>query len=194
MLRFKDNILIKRTAYPAVLLYFMKFVIKKFRNSKSVRLIIKPGGQLVVTAPTRISQKTIERFIASKEQWIKEKIEQLKLVPVKNAKDTRNKYLEHKEAARKLIKERLTYFNSFYKFSFKKISIRNQSTRWGSCSRKGNLNFNYKLVLLKPELADYIIVHELCHLKEFNHSKRFWDLVAKTIPGHKHLRKQLKQP
>ncbi len=172
----------------------MDYIIKKFRNSKSVRLIIKPGGELVVTAPKRISVKFIERFILSKEKWIKEKIEQLKLVPVKNTKDTRNKYLEHKEAARKLILERITHFNKFYNFSFKKISIRNQSTRWGSCSRKGNLNFNYKLVLLKPELADYIIVHELCHLKEFNHSKRFWDLVAKTIPEHKRLRKQLKQP
>ncbi len=170
----------------------MQYEIKKFRNSKSVRLIIKPGGKLIVTAPKRISVTFIERFIVSKEKWIKEKIEQLKLVPVKNAKDTRNKYLEHKEAARKLVTERIKHFNTFYNFSFKKISIRNQSTRWGSCSRKGNLNFNYKLVLLKSELSDYIIVHELCHLKEFNHSKRFWDLVVKTIPDHTTLRRELR--
>ncbi len=170
----------------------MQYEIKKFRNSKSVRLIIKPGGKLVVTAPKRISLKFIERFILSKEKWIKEKIEQYKKIIPKNTKDTRNKYLEHKEAARKLVAERIKHFNTFYNFSFKKISIRNQSTRWGSCSRKGNLNFNYKLVLLDPKLADYIIVHELCHLKEFNHSKRFWDLVAKTIPNHVTLRKVLR--
>ena len=66
-------------------------------------------------------------------------------------------------------------------------------TRWGSCSKKGTLNFNYKIALLSPELRDYIIVHELCHLGEFNHSSKFWLLVEKTVPNYKTLRKQIKQ-
>ena len=98
-----------------------------------------------------------------------------------------------KSRAKKILKERLEYFNQFYQFEYNKIVIRNQKSRWGSCSSKGNLNFNYKVVLLPRRHADYIIVHELCHLKEFNHSKRFWALVEQTIPEYKNIVKQLKK-
>jgi len=85
------------------------------------------------------------------------------------------------------------YFNAMYGLRCNRITIRNQKTRWGSCSRKGNLNFNYKIALLPQRLADYIIVHELCHLGEFNHSRKFWALVAQTMPDHVDLRKELKK-
>lgn len=74
-----------------------------------------------------------------------------------------------------------------------KIFIKNSRTRWGSCSSKGNLNFNYRLSLLPAHLAHYVIVHELCHLREFNHSQRFWDLVALTVPEYKACREELKK-
>ncbi|MBN2854285.1 M48 family metallopeptidase [Patescibacteria group bacterium] len=102
-------------------------------------------------------------------------------------------FLEHKEKAREIILERLKYFSSLYNFSYGRVSIRNQKTRWGSCSRQGNLNFNYRLFHLSPELRDYVIVHELCHLKEFNHSSNFWNLVSKAIPKHRELRRELKK-
>lgn len=101
-------------------------------------------------------------------------------------------YLKYKKQANILIKERLEYFNQFYNYKYGRVAIRNQKTRWGSCSKKGNLNFNYKIVLLTPKQADYIIVHELCHLKEFNHSQRFWDLVAKAVPDYKEVRHSLR--
>lgn len=107
-------------------------------------------------------------------------------------KGSTKSYLLHKESARKLVRERLEYFNQFYGFKYNKVAIRNQKTRWGSCSKRGNLNFSYKLALLPPHLSDYIIVHELCHLQEFNHSQAFWDLVAKKFPEHGNLRKQMK--
>ncbi|MEK9157265.1 MAG: M48 family metallopeptidase, partial [Patescibacteria group bacterium] len=88
--------------------------------------------------------------------------------------------------------ERLQHFNQQYGFTIGKVAIKNQTTRWGSCSKKGNLNFNYKVAILPPELQDYLVVHELCHLGEFNHSKAFWQLVAKTIPNHVELRKRLR--
>jgi len=66
-------------------------------------------------------------------------------------------------------------------------------SRWGSCSVSGNLNFNYKLIHLPEDIAEYIVAHELCHLAEFNHSKKFWELVSKTIPDHKLRRKRLKK-
>lgn len=104
---------------------------------------------------------------------------------------SRKQYLLHKEKARAHVKERVEYFNKHYNLPVGKIAIRNQKSRWGSCSRRGNLNFNYKLALLPPELCDYVIVHEICHIKEFNHGQNFWNLVAETIPNHKELRKRL---
>jgi predicted metal-dependent hydrolase len=104
----------------------------------------------------------------------------------------RRDYLKHKEGARALAHARLEYFNEFYRHSYTKVTIRNQKTRWGSCSKKGTLSFNYKIALLPLSHADYIIVHELCHLAEFNHSKKFWDLVAKTIPRFREIRRALR--
>ncbi len=101
------------------------------------------------------------------------------------------KYTTHKEGARTLVHERLAHFNVHYKKKWGRIAIRDQRTRWGSCSKKGNLNFNYRLVLLPQALADYVIVHELCHLTLFNHSKAFWAHVGETIPDHAEKRKAL---
>ena len=98
-----------------------------------------------------------------------------------------------KEQAELFVESRINYFNKFYNFKINRISIKNQSTRWGSCSSKGNLNFNYKIIYLKPELADYLIVHELCHLGELNHSKRFWALVKKTVPDYAEVGRQLRR-
>jgi hypothetical protein len=100
-------------------------------------------------------------------------------------------YEKYKEQARDLITRKIIDFNSFYHFTFNKITIRNQMSRWGSCSKKGNLNFNYRLALLSDDLVDYVVVHELCHLGEFNHSKDFWNLVSQKISNHAELRRQL---
>ena len=107
----------------------------------------------------------------------------------------RNKkhYIKLKEDARALVHARLAHFNALYQHPLKKVFIKNHKSRWGSCSEKGNLNFNYKVVLLPPALADYIVVHELCHLREFNHSPRFWALVARTLPQHELLRQELRK-
>lgn len=111
---------------------------------------------------------------------------------IKRPKRKNLNYIKYKKDAEILVKERLEYFNQFYNYKWGRVAIRNQKTRWGSCSKKGNLNFNYKIVLLNPSQADYIIVHELCHLKEFNHSGRFWDLVAKAVPDYKVVRHSLR--
>jgi predicted metal-dependent hydrolase len=102
-------------------------------------------------------------------------------------------YLEHKEEARRLIHARLEYFNTYYQLGYKRVAVRNQRRCWGSCSALGNLNFSYRLLFLPSELSDYIIAHELCHLKELNHSPRFWDLLSKTIPDFKRRKQTLKK-
>jgi len=100
---------------------------------------------------------------------------------------------KYSELTRKLVHERLTYWNQFYDFKYNRVAIRAQRTRWGSCSSKGNLNFNYKLALLSPELLDYVIVHELCHLGEFNHSDKFWELVSKALPNYREYKDELRR-
>lgn len=97
-----------------------------------------------------------------------------------------------RERARALVHARLEHYNAHYNFTYHKVFIKNQKTRWGSCSSNGNLNFNYRITELTPELADYLVVHELCHLKEFNHGQAFWDLVAEQIPDYLELSKRLR--
>jgi hypothetical protein len=106
-----------------------------------------------------------------------------------NGKRDFNKY---KENALALAENRIKHFNQVYNFDINRIFIKNQRSRWGSCSSNKNLNFNYKIVFLEPHLADYIIVHELCHLKELNHSKRFWNLVGQCVPLYRDARRGLK--
>ena len=110
---------------------------------------------------------------------------------------SRKLYLANREAARALVAARLGHFMGHYGprhgIAPGSVAIRNQKSRWGSCSKKGNLNFNYKLVFLPPELRDYVIVHEICHIKEFNHGRGFWALVGEAVPQWKALRKQLRQ-
>ena len=94
-------------------------------------------------------------------------------------------YLAHKENARTVIAARVNYFAVEHGFSYGRIAIRDQKRCWGSCSTKRNLNFNYKLLFLPFELLDYIVVHELCHLRHFHHRKEFWLEVEKIIPEYK---------
>ena len=95
--------------------------------------------------------------------------------------------------ALRFVNQKVRQWHVEYPFPYKKIIVRSQSTRWGSCSRTGTLSFNYRLLFLPEELADYVVVHELCHLKEMNHSRRFWALVAGAMPHHRQLRYELKK-
>ena len=108
---------------------------------------------------------------------------------MKNKKD----FLENKNRALALAEERIQYFNKVYQFNLEsiRIKIKNQKTRWGSYSKKGTINFNYRIARLPKRLLDCVIVHELCHLGEFNHSRKFWNLVAKTLPNYAEIKKEL---
>ncbi len=101
-------------------------------------------------------------------------------------------YRKYREQARAFIRETLERVNQQYGFTYKRVSIRNQATRWGSCSAHGNLNFSYKLLFLPLAHAEYVVAHELCHLAELNHSSKFWKLVERTIPDYRAIRRKLK--
>ncbi|MBI5152823.1 M48 family metallopeptidase [Candidatus Peregrinibacteria bacterium] len=172
------------------------YILQKSSRARRLRIEITPDAQVKVTLPRFLSEKTAENFVREKAKWILRKIREIASTPPiipHTLKGARREYLESKSRAKKLVREKLIRFNRIYNFSFRKIAIRNQGSRWGSCSKKANLNFNYKIIFLPENLADYLIVHELCHLKEMNHSKKFWELVAKTVPEYKTFRKQLKK-
>jgi predicted metal-dependent hydrolase len=172
----------------------IEYTLKKSGRTRRLKLAVYCDGDFVVTAPRSLDENVIEEFIISKARWIIERIRRFKDNPVRNlANGSEKEYREHKAEALALAEGRIGYYNKFYGFSFNRIAIKNQKTRWGSCSKKKNLNFNYKIALLPPELSDYIIVHELCHLQEFNHSKEFWSLVGKTIPDYPERRRELRR-
>ncbi len=100
---------------------------------------------------------------------------------------------EGRKAAKELIPKRVDYYAQRMGVTYNRIFIREQKTRWGSCSSKGNLNFNWKLMLMPSEVLDYIVVHELAHRKEFNHSPKFWAVVEKELPDYKERKKVLKK-
>jgi predicted metal-dependent hydrolase len=160
---------------------------------KVMKLAIYHDGSFVVTTPKIVNEKMVIDFISRKAEWIIQKIEYFKNNPRKVViKHTKEEIMEYKKKAGVLARLRLEHFNSLYRYTYKNITIKNITSRWGSCSSKGNLNFNYKIVLLPQELSDYIIVHELCHLAQMNHSPLFWKLVEKSIPDYKKIRKELR--
>lgn len=107
-------------------------------------------------------------------------------------RSSRTRHALARERARALVAARLAHYAPAYGIFFGRIFIRDQKTRWGSCSSRGNLNFNWRIAMLPPALADYVVVHELCHLIEFNHSPKFWALVGRAVPEYKQLRRHLR--
>ena len=101
-----------------------------------------------------------------------------------------NTWLKH--YAKSWLPERTVILARKYNFLLKRVNIRNQKTRWGSCSTSGNISLNYRLLKYRKELIDYVIIHELCHLKQMNHSKQFWKLVEEIVPDYKMLKRELK--
>ena len=161
-------------------------------RAKRLSLTVYPEGRAILTIPPRTSQGMINRFLEDHRDWLKKQLD--------SAKDYSNciflpagqrDYKRNKERARCFIKSCLEHHNKTYGLNYCRVAVKNLYASWGSCSSKKNLNFNYKLIHLPKHLAEYIIVHELCHLAEMNHSTRFWSLVAKTIPNHRKIRKEL---
>ena len=170
------------------------YEIRKSRRARRLRLAVGRDLGVALTLPAGIKESAGERFLKEKADWLFRKIEFFKtMTAARPLKLRQREYLKKKRAARRLAEDRLEFFNRNYGFKINKIAIRNQKTRWGSCSKKGNLNFNYRIADLPARLADYIIAHELCHLGEFSHSKKFWALLARTVPDYRLIKKELRR-
>ncbi|MBI5530030.1 MAG: M48 family metallopeptidase [Candidatus Doudnabacteria bacterium] len=169
------------------------YQIKVSRRARKMRLAVACDSTVTLTLPSGMAIRAAEKFVAAKLSWIKRALEYFKTHPVKpKAKAVRGEYKKFKHQALSLAQAKVKQWAEFYGVNYQRISIKNQKTRWGSCSRKGNLNFNYRIVHLRSELLDYLVVHEVCHLKEFNHSRKFWAEVAKAAPNYKQLRAELR--
>ncbi|MFA6285701.1 MAG: SprT family zinc-dependent metalloprotease [Parcubacteria group bacterium] len=172
----------------------VEYSLRESARARCLRVTIYPGGELAATLPRNFSLEQLENFLRQKADWILRKMNLARkrkpslLLP----KASRREYLLRKKEAIALIKKKTEQFGAIYNLYPARISIRNQKTRWGSCSRKGNLNFNYRIVHLPEKYQDYVVAHELCHLKEFNHSKRFWDLIEETISDCKKIRREIR--
>ena len=161
---------------------------------KSLSLEIMPDGSLLARAPQRMPEREIWAFIREKEDWIRVHRGQRMERAADAAADplSPDQIKELADVALRVLPERCRYFAGIMGVSYGRITIRNQKTRWGSCSSKGNLNFNCLLMLAPPEIRDYVVVHELAHRKEMNHSPRFWAEVERIDPDCKAHRQWLK--
>lgn len=162
-------------------------------RSKTIAIQIDREGQVIVRTPYGITKRQVEEFLDEKKDWIlqtRQRVEKRKTEQILISEEVRREDIER---AKRIFPERTAYFAKRMGVDYGRITIREQKTRWGSCSSKGNLNFNWKLVLLAPELLDYVVVHELAHRREMNHSKNFWKIVEAELPDYRERRRRLKE-
>ena len=173
----------------------MKYIYQLKRSKrKSISVEISREAKIIVRAPNKMSIKEIEAFLNSKSEWIDKHLadmnKKLASMPRKLSDAEKN---ELKKNSKIVITKRVEYFAKIMGVDYNRISIKFQKTRFGSCSTKNNFNFNALVALMPSDVLDYVIVHELSHLKEMNHSKNFWYQVEKIIPDYKIKRKWLKE-
>ena len=204
-------------------------------NRRSVSITIMKNGSVVVKAPLKMAESEINKFVESKQDWIKNKLTIINstlmkfqdiisykkvlvygnkytilLANVKNIElddnmqiifpkkvlpEKRLKYLKqwYKKFAKKILESRIEFLAKQFKLQFTSFKITDSKGRWGSCNSRGQICINFRVVMLPPSIIDYILVHELCHLVEMNHSKRFWELVLNFYSQAKTARNALKQ-
>lgn len=168
-------------------------VIKSKRKTISIQ--VKPD-EVIIRAPLRMKEKEIEEFVQTKRSWIEKHLESLsekqKLLQ-NTAPYTEEEIKEFIARAKEIIPQKVEFYARKIGVSYNRITIRCQRTRWGSCSSKGNLNFNCLLVLLPDEIIDSVVVHELCHRKQMNHSSKFYAEIEKVFPDYRKCHTWLKQ-
>ena len=165
-------------------------VIRSSRRTVSLQIV--PGGEVLVRCPKRMSNGDIWRFVESKSGWIEKHLEK-QTAAARLPAFSDGQLQAFACQARQTVPERVAYFAPLVGVTYGRITIRSQHTLWGSCSSKGNLNFNCLLMLTPPEVLDYVVVHELCHRKEMNHSARFWAEVGRVLPDYEIRRKWLRE-
>lgn len=159
-------------------------------SRKTIVIQIMPNGEVVVRAPRNLSAEAVSRFVWDKQHWIQKHLPRREDLP---GKLTAAQLRSLADSAAAKLPERVAHFAPMVGVTWGRITIRSQRTRWGSCSGKGNLNFNCLLMLTPDDVIDYVVVHELCHRKEMNHSSAFWGEVERILPDYRERKRWLKE-
>lgn len=173
---------------------YIEYELKRSKR-KTLSIQVKPDGEVVVRAPLRLAKKHIDEFVIEKADWIEKTVKDAQMRSSKlshEEKLTREEVDRLKRQGRVEIRNLVWEYAPLIGVSYGRISIRAQKSRWGSCSRDGNLNFNCLLMMAPDSVRRYVVVHELCHRIEMNHSPRFWALVEEVMPDYKEQRKWLR--
>jgi len=166
--------------------------LERSRRAKHINIRVSPFRGVRVAVPYASSFKEAEEFVRSKKAWVKRHLEKIEQYERKNNENiNRADYIDKAKAETVLI-NRLKYLADKYGFSYNRVFIRNQKTRWGSCSSKNNISLNIKLVRLPDDLIDYVILHELTHTTRRNHSKAFWKELGKLVGNGKQMSSRLR--
>ena len=165
-------------------------IIRSQRRTLSLEL--KADGTVLVRAPLRTGTARIRRFVELHRDWIAKQLARRAAMPTVE-KLSEDELAALKARAKPVFTERTAHFAPLVGVRCGRVSVRSQRTKWGSCSSQGNLNFNCLLLLAPPEVLDYVVVHELCHRLEMNHSPRFWQQVERVLPGYAESRAWLRR-
>ena len=162
-------------------------------RAKHLNISVKPFKGVRIAVPVGLSFKKAEKVVRSKAEWIKRHQEKMSLAELEHESILRNSVeIDRVEAKAKLM-SRLNKLTEKNGFTYNRVFVRNQKTRWGSCSNKNNINLNIKLIRLPDELIDYVILHELVHTRIKNHSKEFWAELDRLVGDGKKLQSMLKE-
>ena len=165
-------------------------------SRKTMSLEVTGDARVIVRAPLRMPKAQIDQFVKEKQDWIEKsllKIQKRKETRAEQEKLSMDEIQHLADEALAVFPGKVAFYAQKVGVTYGRITIRNQKSRWGSCSGKGNLNFNCLLMLAPEEVQDYVVVHELCHRKEMNHSDRFWKEVEKVLPDYRQQRAWLKE-
>ena len=163
-------------------------IIRSNRKTLALQII---DGEVLVRAPQRMPDWQIRQFVETKSSWIEKNLQKRTAQPAQPV-FTQSQLRELADRASVQIPERAALYAERLGVTYNRITIRAQRTRWGSCSGSGNLNFNCLLMLAPQSILDYVVIHELCHRLEMNHSAKFWYLVERACPDYRACRRWLK--
>ncbi len=171
-----------------------------YSRRRTLGLEVRADGRVILRAPKGLSNQAVMDFVKERQAWIVQKWFETERIRRQKAERPPRDYeqnpaleAQYRKEARRRITERAAYFAEKMGVDYGRIAIKAAKTRWGSCSARGNLNFHWKLILMPPAILDYVVVHELAHRIEMNHSPRFWTQVERILPDYRERRRWLKE-
>lgn len=170
------------------------YKLKRSGRAKRLRITIEKDASVLVVAPHWVGSSVIEKFVSEQRYWIERQVlrwkSKVKLLEPSGV--VQGSYEACKSRSIKFVKGRVKHYAVLYGFEYNKIRVKQTTSQWGSCSADKNLSFTYKLLFLPEELADYVVVHELCHTRYMSHGQRFWGMVRGILPDYRERQKKIK--